>query len=81
MMGVSRVAETFLSHHLAGNPGENCRSALYRAEKFDPRAKSSVYVSHIADFQTHFWQTFTNVTQFDWGVSSSRDPPLSQLSR
>ena len=58
MMGVSRVAGTLLCHHLANNLGANCRSALYRAEKFDPRAKSSVYVSHIADFRTHFWQTF-----------------------
>jgi len=55
MMGVSRVAGTLLCHHLAGNPGANCRSALYRAEKFNPRAISSVYVCDIpADFQTHF---------------------------
>ena len=52
MMGVSRVAGTLLCHHLAGDPGANCRSALYRAKKLGPPAMSRVL--YVCDIPAEF---------------------------
>ena len=73
MMGVYRVAGTLLCHHLVGNPGANCRSALYRAEKLGPRAMSRVFMCVIFPriFKRIFGKHYKNVTQYDGGVSSS----------
>ena len=53
MMGVCRVAGILLCNHLDGDPGQ-----IVVAPSIGQRSwiheRYRVYVSHIADFQTHF---------------------------